>query len=244
MIERVRSADQPLELEVRIGQFSNGNTFLTGYRHNERDLIKRLKERLEKNVSHLPNWTQPGMQSIFIRAEYENGIRQDCIPGSNQSKFNSKKCIEKLDLISDRAYDIRISLSEEFSIDTSQDTELCVSLKTKKPTSVRYIYRATYIEKVPIDEDGFFSLQYDISKVSQPSADKMDCTKAPCNYHCEIELLPGFKRLEDKREEMLQNEFIAKSLLARAKALLGTHIKLDNNNYKVLPCPRLKLLTN
>lgn len=243
MVEYVRERHkEDIEMELRIGQFTNNGEFFPGYQHQNKAVISRLLKRLEKNSKDINTWENV-KQYVFIRAEYPNGIRQTCIPKQENSKtFSIKKRLGKVDISTDRIYDLRFSLCRETPVQISKDHAIHEMVKKNKPESVRVMQRASFTEEIPMG-DYKFKLQYDISKVSKQSQTKLSCTKYPCTYHCEIELLGKLLPLSDKDEENRQNEFIARSFISRGKALLGT-FTLTPSGLVELPQPKLYLLNN
>jgi hypothetical protein len=214
-----------MELEMRIGQFTTGGQFTPGYTSENRHIIQRLLRRLEKNCQDKDNWTND-KQYMFIRAEYPNGIRRTCIPNNpDKTLLIEKKRLGKIDLNTDRNYDIRFSLCSEAVVTSDQVLSM---VKINKPESVRMIQRASFIETINLQDHQHFRLQYDISKVSKQSDDKMTCTKYPCSYQCELELIEKLQPLDDKAEEEKQNKFIARVMIDRSRALLGSYTITPN----------------
>lgn len=223
MVNKTRQEEKSLELELRVGQFTPSNKFIAGYHFNHRVVINRLIDRMSTVCEERENWANK-KQYMFMRAAYPSGIRQTCIPNV-QKTFSTKKVIEKLDLSSDRLYDLRISLSMEEPVNIKNNREIREMVKKRKPYSIRIIQRASFVETLPLDlEGGTFQLQFDISKVSPQAKNKLECTNQPCSYHCEIELLTPIAPSKSPEEELAQNRLIARSILARGRVLLGTHV--------------------
>lgn len=238
LIEQLRAhPDDPLELEIRVGQFSSDQEFTAGYAQQQMDLIGRLMPRLQKTVdTHPTRWKFEGRYTM-VRGEYGNGIRQTCRPGQEEV-FQQKSLVSRVDLLTDRPYHLRVSLSRESSVPSPVP-------RSEPPQSVRLIDRATFLEHVPalspssLPEPLIF--QWDISKVSSSGKTKKDCTDKPCTYHCEVELRTKLRPLEDKKLEHIQDELIASLLLARGSALLGTFVRSEGS-FEPLPPPKLVVI--
>lgn len=233
-----------LEFEVRVGQFNNESEFLSGYTHDHVKLINRLMQRLQKNTTHdeLKQTWHMSEKFVVMRCEYDKGIRKTCRPNFPE-EYMMKKRVGKLDLMTNRQYHLRASLSKESPIDVQQPGY--EYLKKSAPNSMRYISRASFLETVPYvgshsNELPSIVFQYDISKVSESASTKKKCTESPCTYHCEIELKTKLIPIQDKNIENQHNSLIADLILARACALLGTSY-LDSNQV-LQPLPRAKLL--
>ena len=241
MVQYVREHhNEDIELELRIGQFTVNGEFFPGYQYQNRSVISRLIQRMEKNCESMGEW-ENNKQYMFIRAEYPNSVRQTCVPNSPKV-FTLKKRLGKVDISTDRIYDVRFSLCKETPIRLASNHAIHEMVKRDKPLSVRMIQRASFIETIKMGSSSF-KVQYDISKVSRQSNSKMTCTQHPCTYHCEIELIDSLTPMSDKLEEKRQNEFIAMSLISRGRALLGTHT-ITENGLMSLPQPKLFVLNN
>jgi hypothetical protein len=243
MVAYVRDNPQnDIELELRIGQFVSSGTFFPGYQHQNRPVVKRLLSRLTTTCEKKTQWTGK-KQYVFIRAEYPQGIRQTCIPKHTDKTLTMKKRLGKIDISTDRVYDLRFSLCRETCVQPKNDHAIYEMVRKNKPESVRVMQRASFVETVPFSKSSSIQLQYDISKVSEQSNSKMSCTKNPCSYHCEIELVSQLQPLKDKDQESKENEYIARVMLSRGKALLGSYTIVADTSVP-LPPPKLFLLNN
>ena len=226
-----------MKLEVCIGQFMTNGNFVPGYNHCFRHVINRLLKRLEKNCEDLDCWNDV-RKHVFIRAKYPNGVIQTCDPNKENRSFIIQKCVDSIDVRTSHPCDLKVQLSTETPVDPQKDSDICYLVKNNKPDSVRMLQRASFTETVYIDETVSFQLQFNISKISEPGSDKFSCTTQPCVYHCQLELKDKLIPLLDKKLELEHNIFIAKSILDRSRALLGTYQNTDSGIY---PLPVAKL---
>jgi hypothetical protein len=215
MVHHVRYSDT-YELEIRLGLVTE-RCFLSGYDHQYKHVVNRLITRLKRNCKLLPQWTMKD-QYMFMRAEYEDGIRQTCMPGNGTSNYETKRNLQNVDLVClSHPLDLRCSLSVETPVHPMS------SLYTQAPKSVRVIQRATFHEEFCEKGHILCQFQYDVSKVTPKAKDKFKCTQSPCRYHCEIELTNTLHPIADKKEEERQDKCIARALLFRGGSFLGTH---------------------
>ena len=234
-----------LELEIRVGQFNSSNEFHPGYTQEHRQLSKKLAIRMEKNSQHptLSQTWEMVPKYIMMRCEYEQGVRKTCIPGRNE-EFMTKKRVGKLDLTTDRQYQIRLALSRETKVNLTKGHHMYERVKRGPPISVRYLQRGSFMEKLSGPHGNEFCFQWDISKVSTEAPNKNRATKHPCSYHCEVELKSKLKPLADKVTEQEEDLWLADHILARARVLLGTHYKeTPEAPASLLPAAKFFILT-
>lgn len=235
LLEQARSQNSKhLEVEVRIGTFSEANHFVAGY--NNVALSGKLLSRLRKNGSQKSNWTTLNQQTS-LNAEYPGNIRKRVTPPNKVPSICVKRKLATIDLGSDRVFGFRVCLSEE------KPVELSKSLESSEPLSVRYCERASFTQRLEVGTNFFVNLQYDISKVTVPSKDKKECTKLPAEYHCEVELMDKLFTMGNPEEERRQSMMIAYAMLHQAKALLGTH-RFNGETFEPLPRPTLHLIAH
>lgn len=242
MIQHIRdNPDKNIELEVRVGQFTSENNFKAGYSHEHLKLIYRMLQRLTKNTKHeelKKTWTKEP-EYMMMRCEYPDDLRKTCRPPFPE-EYMIKKKYEKIDVLTDRQYHLRFSLSDEQKNDITKNPTLYESIKQNPPTSVRYIYKHCFQEIVPACTDikdakdtgntkdakdtkeETIIFHWEISKVSDPAPNKKKSTETPCTYHCELELKTKLLPIQNETEAMLKNTLLADLILSRAKALLGT----------------------
>jgi hypothetical protein len=244
LIKHMRAVpSEHLELEVRVGQVSANNTFVAGYANEHRNLITKLSDRLQHNVTHSPlssplgytyEWTA-GPDLLILRCEYENGLRRSIIP-NQPPEYQLKKRLGKVDLVTDRPYHLRWALSEEKPVVMDSTYKDYNMVKKNPPKTFRYYQRKSFFETVtvpadlgPGSEDLQFRFRYDLSRVSPLGKNKKECTEAPYRFHCEVELVstlpvtasqpsPEQREWTDYYDGVLADLF-----LQRAKAVLGTH---------------------
>ena len=261
----------PIEMEVRVGHFTYGGEFSAGFSNMNTDeilqVINRLVNSLNKNCTQLKHWTKiPEFQ--MLRAVYPHNIRRTCVTGTDQTPEQNTLCIKsrigKIDITTDRSPDLRFSICRETPINLHRDHAAYDSVTRNKPESVRIMQRASFVEVIPFDprqtypevdgkispaEHECFRLQFDISKVSPRASTKIEtckgvkpsATNTTCAYHCEIELVTKLRPLQDKTESEQQDQFIAQSMINRAKALLGSY---DITTGNLLPQPKLFLFSH
>jgi hypothetical protein len=227
-----------LELEIRLGTFSQDHHFTPGFHHTQRQIIQKALDRFRTNGTKLKDWTTlPELN--YIVSEYGDNIRTIVNPGS-PLKTQKKKKLVTLDLTTDRSHGFRICLSEEMDLTEHTHPDIFTMIKKQAPLSVRFVQRASFLTRIPMDTSDL-RVQYDISKVST-GANKLECTKQPASYHCEIELKGHLHKLGNEEQEVYDNQFIANQLLCYAKALLGSYRKDDKNVYHALPQPKVFFL--
>jgi len=248
MIQYMRTNHgENLELEVRVGQFTTDNQFHPGYTHEHLKVINRLLQRMQHNTEHetmKQHWSMEDKYMV-MRCEYDKGVRKTCRPTFPET-YMVKKRVGKIDMITDRQYHLRFSLSRETAIQLTRNHHLYDTVKRNPPKSVRYLLRASFVEKVPSlsgDSADDFSFQWDISKVSDTASNKKKSTESPCTYHCEIEVKTKLLPLADKEKEHQQDCLLADLLIARSKALLGTTYLQKDQPPRSLPPAKLVILT-
>jgi hypothetical protein len=248
MIQYMRNNHgENLELEVRVGQFTTDNNFQPGYTHEHLKVINRLLQRMQKNTEHhemKQTWSMEDKYMV-MRCEYDKGVRKTCRPKFPE-EYMVKKRVGKIDMITDRQYHLRFSLSRETNIQLTRNHHLYETVKRNPPKSVRYLLRASFTENVPAasgNPEDDFCFQWDISKVSDPASNKKKSTEAPCTYHCEIEVKTKLLPLDDKEKEHQQDCLLADLLIARARAFLGTTYLQTNQEPRSLPPAKLVILT-
>lgn len=224
-----------LELEVRIGQFSSDNEFVAGIQHAHLKTNYQLKSRIEKNVAQLPGWTLNEPMYTMMRCEYDGGVRRTC--RNKKEDYIVKRRLKKLDLLTDRPFHFRMSVSRETAINITPAHHMYETVTKKPPLSVRYIQRISVTETIPnptnsvlgTKDNAPFQFQWDLSKVSVSAGTKQQATKEPSVYHVEFELKTPLVPLEDKVLEASCNELLAKLITERIHSLSGTHIKKNIN---------------
>jgi hypothetical protein len=247
MLKYMRSnSEENLELEVRVGQFTTENDFQSGYLHDHLKLINRMLQRLQHNTEHTElkkTWTMEP-KYMMMRCEYAQGLRKTCRP-SFPEEYMMKKRIGRIDVLTDRQYHLRFSLSKETKVDLTKNHPMYETVKQKPPNSVRYIYRANFTEKVPAlsgkaEDDVEFN--WEIAKVSESASNKKKSTESPATYHCEIELKTKLLPIADQEEENQRNSLLADLIISRARSLLGTTY-IENQTFRILPPAKLTVLT-
>jgi len=247
MIKHLRqNSTKDMELEIRVGQFTSENDFQSGYAHEHLKLINRMLQRLQKNTEHneLKHKWSMEPKYMMMRCEYPQGLRKTCRP-SFPEEYLIKKRIGKIDVLTDRQYHLRFSLSEEQKIEITKNDSLYETVKQHPPLSVRYMQRANFVEKVPCPSGNpanLIEFKWEIAKVSSSASNKKKSTELPCTYHCEIELKTKLFPIQDPEEEDLKNSLLADLIIARAKSLLGTTY-IENQTFTNLPPAKLTILT-
>jgi hypothetical protein len=226
---------EPLELEIRVGLFGQDNTFNPGYSHVA--LMKRMMLRLQNNCAKLKNWTKLD-DFKFLTSEFPNNLRKRTCPQTTPILIEKKK-LAKLDLSSNRIMGLRVCLSNEIPVTDSKRITECEKIE---PLSMRIVHRASFVEKVCFDNFSV-SFQYDISKVSSAARNKIECTKTPASYQCEIEIKDKLIKLGNEQEELRQNRLIAFTFLNNAKTFLGTHKLVSNDVSERLCQPSLAIIS-
>jgi hypothetical protein len=234
LVDFVRNSPDQLELEIRVGAFGQDHSFTPGYSHVP--VISKMMKRLRNNTLKLKTWTELAKVPIFNSGEYPNNVRKR-VP---LNQLITKRKLAKIDIQSDRGMGLRVCLSSEIPVTDPQVIQDC---EKNAPISLRIINRASFVQKISFSNGFEFSVQYDISKVSQPAANKLECTKNPACYHCEVELKTPLAKLGDAETELRQNQMIAYGLLSCAKTFLGTHRLVENDTSERLPPPSLVILS-
>lgn len=262
-----------LELELRVGKFGAGGQFTSGYEGQFFEVIKRMRTRLDASGVKDPTHWKTLEKVMMMRCHYPNGIRKTVVPRGNDQKttvYEAKKRLTALNLrCVNRAYDLRIQLSEERRIDPVRpdDRKTIESLEQTPHESLRYVLRGTSIFTPPLPEgwrSGPIRFQYDLSKVSASAPTKLEATRAPVFYHVEVELLAQLRPLvslltdaeradearvrQAKTQEHLEDRVIAQQLIECGRSVLGqfSRVKSDAHStdwsYIPLPEPRFVLL--
>ncbi len=234
LVDYTRSHNsEHLELELRVGTFGQDHSFTAGYSHVP--VISKMMKRLKNNALKLKTWTDVG-KAEFNSCEYPNNVRKRVPP----NQIITKRKLAKIDIQSDRGMGLRVCLSSEIPVTDPQTLQDC---DKNEPISLRIIKRVSFVQKVCFANGFDFLVQYDISKVSQAAPNKLECTKNPACYHCELELKTALSKLLDPETEMRQNQMIAYGLLSCAKTFLGTHRIVENDVAERLPPPSLVILS-
>lgn len=221
---------QFLEIELRLGRFATNNHFTPGY--SCRDLANKLMCALAKNCQHKLGWTEIKKHQ-FMTATFPKNIRKRTHI-LKPPEIVRKNKITTLDIGSDREYGLRLAVSEEIPIrDNFYDTE--------EPMNLRITERASFIQTLKLSPLLEVTFQYDISKTSTKGATKMDLTKNPSEYHCEIELIGNLVPLANKTEQRKQSQLIAAALLSCGRELFG-NFRLTDNGLERLPTPALHFI--
>ncbi len=195
------------ELEIRLGKFSPH--FEPGMPNDCMAFIKRLNTRLKYKARENPGRWRLVAEHVFMRPRYANNVRGTCAPNV-KSVFVRKTALSHIDLpVGNRAFDLRVALSEETPINLNERPDVADTVQRSAPESVQYVQRASYQEVL---RDGSV-LQYDVSKVSKEMPNKFQATQHAPTYQVELELVSANGPSID----------IARTMLARAMALLGTH---------------------
>ena len=234
-----RNHAENLEFEIRLGQFTVDNEFEPGYRHEHLQVVSRLRTRLENNTKH-PSlsscWKMTEPMYLMIRCEYDGGVRKTC---RNRDKdqpeteeYMLKRRMGKVDILTDRPYHFRASVSRETKLNITPAHHMYKTVTQNPPKSLRYVMRASFLETVPalpgvfLGTDGNlpFAFQWDISKVSESGVTKRQATEGHCSYHCEFELRNKLLPIDDKETESQLNNLLVELVVARIRALAGSHI--------------------
>jgi hypothetical protein len=223
-----------LELEIRVGIFGQDNTFNPGYSHVA--LMRRMMLRLQNNCAKLKNWTQLD-DFKFVSSEFPNNLRKRTCP-QTQPVLIEKIKLAKIDISSNRIMGLRVCLSSEIPVTDSKRVTECEKIDA---ISKRIVHRASFVEKVSFDNFSV-SFQYDISKVSSAALNKIECTKTPATYQCEIEIKDKLLKLGNEEEEIRQNRLIAFTFLNNAKTFLGTHKLVSHDVSERLCQPSLAII--
>lgn len=248
MVKYTRSQQEPLELEIRVGQFDASNKFTPGFETAHRELLGRLAKRFTNNVKNVGHpdlrghiWTSE-KPYLFTRCEYPHGLRQTCRPPNDQT-FNKKKQIGKIDFSSDRQYQIRFCLSKETDVVMNEDHPAYATVQRGAPNSLRFVQRQSFVETIPPLQPHVpvLKFQWDLSKVSPSAPTKKNATNVPCRYHCEIELITPLTTLGSEQLDNQHDELVTDMLLSRARAVLGTSY-IQNQQHTSLPLAQLFIL--
>lgn len=228
-----------LEFEIRLGQFTTDNEFEPGYRHEHLSVVSRLRHRIEANTRDprlSSQWKSAEPMYLMMRCEYDGGVRKTC---RNREKdqpdteeYILKRRMGKVDILSDRPYHFRASVSRETKLNITPAHHLYKTVTQNPPKSVRYVLRASFLETVPAIEGTTlgtehnqpFVFQWDISKVSDSGVTKKQATEGQCVYHCEFELRNKLVPVDDKEKEHQLNNLVVDLVVARMRALSGSHI--------------------
>lgn len=225
LIQYVREhAQENIEFEVRLGQFTTENEFESGFQLKDMQLFVSLKNRIENNVKKLKQWKIEATPYVMMRCEYEGGVRKTC--KDSQTTYMIKRRLKKLDIRTDRPLHFRVSVSRETKLNINPSHYMYETVTKKPPKSVRYIHRMSFRESTYVQtEKDEITFQWDLSKVSPAEPTKKKTTEKPCTYHVEFELVTQLKRLESPEKEAESNEILANLIMERIRALSGTHTK-------------------
>lgn len=240
MVQYVRKnhADN-LEFEVRIGQFTVDNEFEPGYRYDHLPVVARLRARMENNTKDArlsSQWKVAEPMYKMIRCEYEGGVRRTCRqrePDKPESEeYLMKRRMGKVDILTDRPYHFRASVSRETRLHITPSHHMYQTVTQNPPKSVRFVQRASFLETVPAlpgvvlgtENNQPFVFQWDLSKVSEPGPNKKAAAEGQCTYHCEFELRNKLIPVENKDHEAQLNNLLVDLVVARIRALSGSHI--------------------
>lgn len=241
-----------LEMEVRVGKINSDLSFRAGYTHDCRCVISRLLSRLMENVKKYEyenernkRWTME-KQFVYLKSYYKyNGTTVIGINIPNQTeKYYIKRKNVVIDVQTTRPMDLRFSLNEEIPIilNRENDEKLFDLITRGHPNYVSMITRTSFFEHIEI-LGARLVFRYDISKVSDPSKTKMESSKKPCTYHCEIEIMNPVPKSTNLEHESQINSIIIDMFIKRACVLLGTHVKSKNESKK-LELPKLVVINN
>lgn len=238
---------EQMEIEARVGKFTHEHEFVAGYPKEQIPLITKMLERMQKNATVMDDPRAPRNKwemipkYYMVRGSYDHGLRRTCRPNQTEPEFVLKKQVGKLDLLTDRSYHLRISLCKESTVEMNKSHPMYETVTKKPPLSVRYVQRASFVERVPAFENfPEIVFQWDISKTSPEAPTKAKASESPCMYHCECELQTKLFPVENKLLERQQDEYIAQMLICRASALLGTSYKSAQG--QLVPLPPAKLV--
>lgn len=241
MVECVRKRyTENVEFEMRLGMFTSENDFEPGFRYEHREVLARLRQRLENNTKDprtSSHWKLVEPMYMMMRCEYENGVRKTCrsrgdkTASQDTEEYMIKRRIGKADILSDRPYHFRASVSRETKLHITPAHHLYKAVTQNPPKSVRYIQRVSFLETVPAvpgvllgtEHNAPFTFQWDISKVSESGNTKKQATEGQCTYHCEFELGNKLVAVEDKEQERQLNQLLVELVLARMRALAGSY---------------------
>jgi hypothetical protein len=215
-----------VELEIRVGKFQTNGSFKPGYDNKHMSVMKRLITRLHETVAKYPDtWRYKG-GTTYVRTFFGDNIRTTESKGL-PTVTCCKRTVNRVNVYtSNREYDMRVTLA----VETPQ------AATGSDHTHRQIVRRESFVETVHNVEGLEVCLQYDISKTSR------DLEKPPyiCDYHCEIEVLPGCYRRTTSSQELVDNQKIARLLVTRAMSLLGTH-HIVQKEHVLLPIPSLSL---
>lgn len=242
------NANATWELEIRQGviNYQNGD-FAAGLPQTKYAVLKRLLTRLKNNVKEEGNrWTNLPVQK-YLRAYYPDNIRgktpfveQDAM-ATQKAKLlteHMRKTVDrKITVRTDREVDFRCALSREEKLELLPHHKDYAKVMHSNPLMTRVVMRESFIEKITED----WSFQYDLSRVSDEMKNKGDVNNK-FTLEIELEFRGTLKRLPDRALEQEENEMLARLMLDRAVALLGTYYIRSETQWEELPPPRLRIV--
>ncbi len=235
------------EFAIRVGCFTPQGDFINGYQIEHMSLISKLRKCMQKTCQEKSNWTlEPDV--LLMRADYTDKVRSTTMVLKNVKDplVTSKTRIQRLGLTSNRIYDLLASITKEVPINPEVGSEVYKIIQRKEPISVRFIEKGVYYENVSYG-DVNIKLRYEITKVSPKGPTKMASTGKPCSYNCSVTLADvcrvgaGVSQPPSLVEEKNLNGVIAKLMISRASALLGSYT-LANGQLTKLENIKLDLL--
>jgi len=241
LVEYMReNADDNLELEIGVGRHGGGSggQFDSGYQHTHRTLITELMQRLGNNATRAndPRWRADEMVTI-LKSYYDNDVVKESV--GSRATFMRKEKLFAVDIETDLEYSLRVRLARETPMLVADD-DLLTRVRVK---SLRFINRVSFHEQMPAESESALDLafQWDLSKVSRAAPTKLESAQHPCSYHAEVELKTKLPPpTADRQLDADINSIVARALLARGRALLGT-VYLNKKNQLVPLNPVLQL---
>lgn len=232
--------DKYLELELRVGNITDKNTFKAGYGSKIYiECMRRLFLALRHSVKHKEEWTEEPQQA-FIRSYFTSELRMTAMP-----KHDPVYCMKSKQFNVDvqtnyPTGDLRLSLSREVPFDPTKPFQASSLVTNVAPKYVRFYRRSRFTYTVDFQGNKLL-FHLDLSMVSPPGENKKSCTGKECEYHLEVELGNFLAPMEDKQRESEEDRFIAATLLDLGKRLLGSSktASSDNGDVRHEPLPPL-----
>lgn len=242
MLQYIRShGHEDLELEFRIGQLDERGQFKAGYAEEDAIAVKRLEAALKIKVDRCSNWKAVAPYKM-LKADFGNHLQQVAFEHGVGTIYQYKTAVETRDVLAhNRPISFRVRLSKEERVDLSKKPDIHAMVKQTQPLSVRLCLRHSFTETIALGEEEIM-VRYDITRTTLPCKTKIEAFKAPAVFQVELELVSKLRPWSDKTLESDQNRAIAKALLARAVALLGSYAVESNEERKALQPPKIAIL--
>lgn len=229
-VQKYRETDSTC-LKVSIGQLGRGSCFTPGF--SAQTSATRLILRLGKNCERYENWTKR-QQFVYIECDYGNNIyQQTTSPNTKVHTYSIRNLVDTVDISTDRFHDLQLTIDHSVDAHISKNKAVYDVVKTNKPVSIRIIQDASFVENISPVENFHVSFKYSILKVSSKGTNKLDCTRERCAYHCtvSVETCNDTSNVTTPPAEIRrQNNFVARSLLLRATAILGSHVLTEKGS--------------